>query len=114
MKDNDTIALFIDADNTPSRKIETVISELAFCIAINIQKSYGIPSICELAQYRVVVVSNPDQSRPMLYGGGIPSQKRPIGPLCIGSLIISQTDYSMFCSPWLTSGRLPARRRSST
>ena len=114
MKDNDTIMLFIDADNAPSRKIETVISELVFYIAINIQKSYGIPPICELDQYQAVVVSNSGQSRPILYGGGIPSQKRPIGPLFIGSLIISQAHYSMLWSPWLTSGRLPARRHSST
>lgn len=46
----------------------------------------------------------------MPYGGNIPSQKRPIEPHCIGSLLISQTDYFMFCSPWLTSGRLPSRR----
>ncbi|MNF57787.1 hypothetical protein D3C85_259490 [compost metagenome] len=43
MKEKDTIALFIDADNALSRRIETVLSELVFYIAINIQKSYGIP-----------------------------------------------------------------------
>lgn len=46
----------------------------------------------------------------MPYGGSILSQKRPIEPHCIGSLLIRQTDYFMFCSPWLTSGRLPSRR----
>lgn len=41
MKEKDTIALFIDADNALSRKIETVLSELAFYGAVNIRKSYG-------------------------------------------------------------------------
>uniref|UniRef100_UPI002AA0E134 NYN domain-containing protein n=1 Tax=Serratia nevei TaxID=2703794 RepID=UPI002AA0E134 len=41
MKDKDTIALFIDADNAPARKIETVLSELALYGVVNIRKVYG-------------------------------------------------------------------------
>ncbi|BCM75667.1 hypothetical protein KAM329D_39480 [Aeromonas caviae] len=41
MKDKDTIALFIDADNAPARKIETVLSELALYGVVNIRKAYG-------------------------------------------------------------------------
>ncbi len=41
MKEKDTFAIFIDADNALSRKIETVLSELAFYEAANIRKSYG-------------------------------------------------------------------------
>ena len=41
MKDKDTIALFIDADNAPARKIETVLSELALYGVVNIHKAYG-------------------------------------------------------------------------
>jgi uncharacterized LabA/DUF88 family protein len=41
VKDKDTIALFIDADNAPARKIETVLSELALYGVVNIRKAYG-------------------------------------------------------------------------
>ncbi len=41
MKDEEKIALFIDADNVPAAKIETTLSELARYGAVNIRKAYG-------------------------------------------------------------------------
>ena len=39
MKDKDKIALFIDADNAPARKIDKILSELARYGVVNIYKS---------------------------------------------------------------------------
>lgn len=36
MKDKDKIALFIDADNAPARKIDKILSELARYGVVNI------------------------------------------------------------------------------
>ncbi|WP_133468064.1 NYN domain-containing protein [Paraglaciecola marina] len=41
MKDKDKIALFIDADNAPARKIDKILSELARYGVVNIRKAYG-------------------------------------------------------------------------
>jgi uncharacterized protein (TIGR00288 family) len=41
MKDSDKIAVFIDADNAPAKKIEKVLSELARYGVVNIRKAYG-------------------------------------------------------------------------
>lgn len=41
MKENQTVALFIDADNAPARKIEFIISELAIYGSVMIRKIYG-------------------------------------------------------------------------
>ncbi|MCL1067840.1 NYN domain-containing protein [Shewanella olleyana] len=41
MKDKDKIAVFIDADNAPSKKIDKVLSELARYGVVNIRKAYG-------------------------------------------------------------------------
>ncbi|KXI29575.1 NYN domain-containing protein [Paraglaciecola hydrolytica] len=41
MKDKDNIALFIDADNAPAKKIDKVLSELARYGVVNIRKAYG-------------------------------------------------------------------------
>ena len=41
MKDKEKIALFIDADNAPAVKIDTVLSELAKLGVVTIRKAYG-------------------------------------------------------------------------
>jgi uncharacterized LabA/DUF88 family protein len=41
MKEKEKIALFIDADNAPAAKIETILSELARYGVVNIRKAYG-------------------------------------------------------------------------
>ncbi|MFT2089501.1 NYN domain-containing protein [uncultured Paraglaciecola sp.] len=41
MKDKDKIALFIDADNAPAKKIDKILSELARYGVVNIRKAYG-------------------------------------------------------------------------
>ncbi|UCX06173.1 NYN domain-containing protein [Shewanella glacialimarina] len=41
MKDKDRIAVFIDADNAPAKKIDKVLSELARYGVVNIRKAYG-------------------------------------------------------------------------
>tara|TARA_R110001583_G_scaffold10719_3_gene49387 strand:- start:3020 stop:3367 length:348 start_codon:yes stop_codon:yes gene_type:complete len=41
MKDKEKIALFIDADNAPASKIDTILSELARHGVVNIRKAYG-------------------------------------------------------------------------
>ena len=41
MKDKEKIALFIDADNAPAAKIDTILSELARYGVVNIRKAYG-------------------------------------------------------------------------
>ncbi|WP_133408297.1 NYN domain-containing protein [Parashewanella tropica] len=41
MKDKEKIALFIDADNAPAKKIDVVLSELAKFGVVNIRKAYG-------------------------------------------------------------------------
>lgn len=41
MKDKEKIALFIDADNAPATKIDTVLSELAKFGVVTIRKAYG-------------------------------------------------------------------------
>ncbi|MGI2145986.1 NYN domain-containing protein [Shewanella frigidimarina] len=41
MKDKDKIAVFIDADNAPAKKIDKVLSELARYGVVNIRKAYG-------------------------------------------------------------------------
>ncbi|SGY95027.1 NYN domain-containing protein [Moritella viscosa] len=41
MKDKEKIALFIDADNAPAVKIDTVLSELAKFGVVTIRKAYG-------------------------------------------------------------------------
>ena len=41
MKDQEKIALFIDADNAPAKKIDKVLSELARYGVVNIRKAYG-------------------------------------------------------------------------
>ncbi len=41
MRDKEKIALFIDADNAPSAKIDKVLSELARYGVVNIRKAYG-------------------------------------------------------------------------
>ncbi|MBH0056613.1 NYN domain-containing protein [Pseudoalteromonas sp. SWXJZ94C] len=41
MKDKEKIALFIDADNAPAGKIDTVLSELAKLGVVTIRKAYG-------------------------------------------------------------------------
>ena len=41
MKDKNKIALFIDADNAPARKIDKILSELARYGVVNIRKAYG-------------------------------------------------------------------------
>lgn len=41
MEDKNRIALFIDADNAPARKIDKILSELARYGVVNIRKAYG-------------------------------------------------------------------------
>lgn len=41
MKDKEKIAVFIDADNAPAKKIDNVLSELARYGVVNIRKAYG-------------------------------------------------------------------------
>ncbi|WP_296048966.1 NYN domain-containing protein [uncultured Alteromonas sp.] len=41
MRDKEKIAIFIDADNAPAVKIDTVLSELAKHGVVNIRKAYG-------------------------------------------------------------------------
>ncbi|WP_244776055.1 NYN domain-containing protein, partial [Aeromonas veronii] len=41
MKNKEKIAVFIDADNAPAGKIDTVLSELARYGVVNIRKAYG-------------------------------------------------------------------------
>ncbi|MDO6694541.1 NYN domain-containing protein [Aliiglaciecola sp. 3_MG-2023] len=41
MKEQDKIALFIDADNAPAAKIDEILSELARYGLVNIRKAYG-------------------------------------------------------------------------
>lgn len=41
MKDKEKIAVFIDADNAPANKIDSVLSELARYGVVNIRKAYG-------------------------------------------------------------------------
>lgn len=41
MESNEKIALFIDADNAPASKIDTILSELARYGVVNIRKAYG-------------------------------------------------------------------------
>lgn len=41
MKDKEKIAVFIDADNAPAKKIDKVLSELACYGVVNIRKAYG-------------------------------------------------------------------------
>lgn len=41
MKDKEKIALFIDADNAPAKKIDNILSELARYGVVNIRKAYG-------------------------------------------------------------------------
>ncbi len=41
MKDQEKIAVFIDADNAPAKKIDKVLSELARYGVVNIRKAYG-------------------------------------------------------------------------
>ena len=41
LKTKEKIALFIDADNAPAAKIETILSELARYGVVNIRKAYG-------------------------------------------------------------------------
>jgi uncharacterized protein (TIGR00288 family) len=41
VKEKEKIALFIDADNAPAKKIETILSELARYGVVNIRKAYG-------------------------------------------------------------------------
>lgn len=41
MESNGKIALFIDADNAPASKIDTILSELARYGVVNIRKAYG-------------------------------------------------------------------------
>lgn len=41
MKDKEKIALFIDADNAPAKKIDVILSELARYGVVNIRKAYG-------------------------------------------------------------------------
>lgn len=41
MKEKEKIALFIDADNAPAAKIDTILSELARYGVVNIRKAYG-------------------------------------------------------------------------
>jgi uncharacterized protein (TIGR00288 family) len=41
VKDKDKIAVFIDADNAPAKKIDKVLSELARFGAVTIRKAYG-------------------------------------------------------------------------
>jgi len=41
LKDKEKIALFIDADNAPAAKIDTVLSELAKLGVVTIRKAYG-------------------------------------------------------------------------
>lgn len=40
MKEQDKIALFIDADNAPAAKIATILSELARYGVVNIRRAY--------------------------------------------------------------------------
>lgn len=41
MQDKERIAVFIDADNAPAKKIDKVLSELARYGVVNIRKAYG-------------------------------------------------------------------------
>jgi uncharacterized protein (TIGR00288 family) len=41
LKEKEKIALFIDADNAPAAKIDTILSELARYGVVNIRKAYG-------------------------------------------------------------------------
>lgn len=41
VKEKGKIALFIDADNAPASKIDTILSELARHGVVNIRKAYG-------------------------------------------------------------------------
>jgi uncharacterized protein (TIGR00288 family) len=41
LQDKERIAVFIDADNAPAKKIDTVLSELARYGVVNIRKAYG-------------------------------------------------------------------------
>ncbi|HDY7988889.1 TPA: NYN domain-containing protein [Vibrio vulnificus] len=41
MKEIEKIALFIDADNAPAKKIDKILSELALYGVVNIRKAYG-------------------------------------------------------------------------
>jgi len=41
LKNKEKIALFVDADNAPAAKIETILSELARYGVVNIRKAYG-------------------------------------------------------------------------
>ncbi|MEI8634872.1 NYN domain-containing protein [Vibrio sp. PP-XX7] len=41
MQEKEKIAVFIDADNAPAKKIDKVLSELARCGVVNIRKAYG-------------------------------------------------------------------------
>jgi uncharacterized protein (TIGR00288 family) len=41
LKEKEKIALFIDADNAPAAKIDTILSELARYDVVNIRKAYG-------------------------------------------------------------------------
>lgn len=51
MKNKDKIALFIDADNAPAAKIDTVLSELAKYGVVNIRKAYGNWKSTNLTQW---------------------------------------------------------------
>ncbi|MCW9015996.1 MAG: NYN domain-containing protein, partial [Kangiellaceae bacterium] len=41
MEEKQKIALFIDADNAPANKIDTILSELAKYGVVNIRRAYG-------------------------------------------------------------------------
>jgi uncharacterized protein (TIGR00288 family) len=41
MKDKEKIALFIDADNAPAKKVDRILSELARYGVVNIRRAYG-------------------------------------------------------------------------
>ncbi|WP_341206625.1 NYN domain-containing protein [uncultured Psychrosphaera sp.] len=41
MKDKEKIAVFIDADNAPAKKVDKILSELARYGVVNIRKAYG-------------------------------------------------------------------------
>ncbi|MBP3141604.1 NYN domain-containing protein [Aliivibrio fischeri] len=55
MKDKEKIALFIDADNAPAAKIDSILSELAKFGVVNIRKAYGNWKNCTLKSWEDVL-----------------------------------------------------------
>ncbi|CAH6807759.1 HTH OST-type domain-containing protein [Vibrio chagasii] len=55
MKEKEKIALFIDADNAPASKIDSILSELAKFGVVNIRKAYGNWKSCSLKSWEDVL-----------------------------------------------------------